>query len=157
MKWGSLENKIKSALYGHQSEVDVDALWSAIEPGVDAINRRKKRKGLIWFWILGAALAGLGGYYYQRTHINQGQPQSQVGSFAQVENLNAEAQATRLEAKQDKAQVSTTDIGSPTPERQEYLPITPFPSIRPESPNSLPKNSSTAQLPWPAKKRKPQQ
>jgi hypothetical protein len=127
MKWGSLENKIKSALYGHQSEVDVDALWSAIEPGVDAINRRKKRKGLIWFWILGAALAGLGGYYYQRTHINQGQPQSQVGSFAQVENLNAEAQATRLEAKQDKAQVSTTDIGSPTPERQEIPADNPFP------------------------------
>lgn len=147
MKWVSLENKIKSALYGHKSEVDVDALWSAIESDVDAINRKKKRKGLIWFWILGAVLAGVGGYYYQRTHINQGQPQSQGGSFAQMERLSDEAQTTRPEAKQDKGQVSTTNVGNPTPERQEIPIENPIPQHPIKKPASFTKkqlDSSTA-------------
>ncbi|MBK9013349.1 MAG: hypothetical protein IPM82_04325 [Saprospiraceae bacterium] len=58
MKWESMEDKIKAALLGHRTEVDADAIWAAIEPGVDAINRRKKRRGLIWFIFAGVVLAG---------------------------------------------------------------------------------------------------
>ncbi len=66
MKWQQFENKIKAALQGHQSEVDADAIWAAIEPQVDAMNRRKKRQGFVWFWLVGLALAvGAWGYFYQ--------------------------------------------------------------------------------------------
>ena len=58
MKWPLFENKIKDDLSAHRSEVDVDALWSAIEPEVDAINksRKKKRRGILWFWLAGGLL-----------------------------------------------------------------------------------------------------
>lgn len=66
MKWQQFENKLKSALRGHQSTVDADAIWVAIEPQVDALNRRKKRRGFVWFWLVGLALAvGTWDYYYQ--------------------------------------------------------------------------------------------
>ena len=67
MKWQSIENKIKTALSGHRSEVDADAIWAAIEPGVDAVNKRKKRRGFfLWFWLAGVVVAGSAlGYFYQ--------------------------------------------------------------------------------------------
>jgi hypothetical protein len=66
MKWQQFENKVKAALQGHKSVVDADAVWAAIEPQVDALNRRKKRRGFVWFWLLGMALAlGAWGYFYQ--------------------------------------------------------------------------------------------
>lgn len=52
MKWPLFENKMKKNLSAHRGEVDIDALWSAIEPEVDAINegRKRKRRGVLWFW-----------------------------------------------------------------------------------------------------------
>ena len=66
MKWPLFENKIKDELSSHRSEVDVDALWSAIEPQVDAINqsKRKKRIGIIWFLLAGTLLLGSGAVFY---------------------------------------------------------------------------------------------
>lgn len=67
MKWQSVENKIKIALSGHRSEVDVNEIWAAIEPQVDAMNKRKKRRGFfLWFWLTGVVLAGGAlAYFYQ--------------------------------------------------------------------------------------------
>ncbi|MEO1262307.1 MAG: hypothetical protein AAFZ15_26105, partial [Bacteroidota bacterium] len=76
MKWPLFKNKIKDELSAHRSEVDVDALWSAIEPQVDALNRtkRKKRRGLIWLLFAGVLLAGsTAGYFFlgnSKTHKN---------------------------------------------------------------------------------------
>ncbi len=65
MKWPLFENKIRKSLLGHQSAVDVDAIWAAIEPQVDAINRRKKRRFML-FWLLLPLLVahGIGFYIY---------------------------------------------------------------------------------------------
>ncbi|MBI1225063.1 MAG: hypothetical protein GC192_07470 [Bacteroidetes bacterium] len=63
-----MENKIKQTLFNHQSEVDADAIWAAIEPEVDAINRKRKRRGFIWFLLVGVVLVGSSvGYFYQKT------------------------------------------------------------------------------------------
>ncbi len=66
MKWPLFENKIKDELSGHRSEVDIDALWSTIEPEVDAINKtkQKRRFGIIWFLFAGALLLGSGAAFY---------------------------------------------------------------------------------------------
>lgn len=68
MKWPLFENKIKDELSSHRSEVDIDALWSAIEPEVDAINQSKRKRRFIIFWFLLAGVlmlgGGIGGYYF---------------------------------------------------------------------------------------------
>lgn len=89
MKWESLENKIKAILYGHKSEVDVDALWAAIESDVDAINRKKKRRGVIWFWFGGLVLVGSAvGYFYKHATLDgviQALPTVEVGQQSKSE------------------------------------------------------------------------
>lgn len=61
MKWPKFEQLINKRLSKRQAEIDVDALWAALEPEVDAINR-KKRRGLGWLWFPiggGLLVAGL--------------------------------------------------------------------------------------------------
>ncbi len=57
MKWQKFDKKVNNELSGHQSEVDIDALWGAIEPEVDAINaeKKKRRRGVFW-WFFGGLL-----------------------------------------------------------------------------------------------------
>lgn len=68
MKWPLFENKIKDELSSHRSEVDIDALWSAIEPEVDALNQSKRKRPFVIFWFLLAGVlmlgGGIGGYYF---------------------------------------------------------------------------------------------
>lgn len=72
MKWESLEDKLKDKLTARRPHVDADAIWAAIEPEVDAINRRKKRRGFIWIWWLGAIVAsGAIGYYFYTSNNGQ--------------------------------------------------------------------------------------
>ena len=60
----NFDKKIKQEMSAHRATVDADAIWKAIEPEVDAINeKRKKRRGLIWFLLAGLLMAG-GGYYF---------------------------------------------------------------------------------------------
>ena len=66
MKKDFFYNWHKDKLQNHDVDVDVDALWAAIEPEVDGINdRRKKRKGFylflfgLFFFVLGAGFMGL--------------------------------------------------------------------------------------------------
>ncbi|HFA49315.1 MAG TPA: hypothetical protein ENJ95_09890 [Bacteroidetes bacterium] len=73
MKWQSFENKVNKELSGHRSEVDVDALWKAIEPEVDAINRekRRKRRGMFWLLFAGLLLLGSGAGFYFFNNIGK--------------------------------------------------------------------------------------
>ncbi len=54
------DNKIKESLHNHTSDVDVDGLWAAIEPSVDAINasNKKKRRGVFWWLFAGLLVTG---------------------------------------------------------------------------------------------------
>lgn len=61
MKWRKFDKKVNNELSGHQSEVDIDALWGAIEPEVDAINseKKKRRRGAFWWFFGGLLLLGM--------------------------------------------------------------------------------------------------
>lgn len=51
-------------ILSHQTEVDIDGIWAAIEPQVDIINAEKKRKKRYFFFFLfGAILLAGGGIY----------------------------------------------------------------------------------------------
>lgn len=62
MKWEKFDKKVNSELDGHQADVDIDALWGAIEPAVDAINtdKKKRRGGIFWWFFGGLLLVGMG-------------------------------------------------------------------------------------------------
>ena len=58
----------KEEVLSHHSEVNVDEIWAAIEPQVDIINAEKKRrKGLLFFFLLGAILVTSAGLYLWQT------------------------------------------------------------------------------------------
>ena len=53
------KNRLKDELFNHKSNVNIDEIWSAIEPDVDAINAEKKRKrraGFLWLFGAGSML-----------------------------------------------------------------------------------------------------
>lgn len=50
----------KSVLKKHTSEVDVDAIWAAIEPEVDGINVERKRRRGFFFFLFGLSMVILG-------------------------------------------------------------------------------------------------
>ena len=61
---------IKNKTKHHESDVDIDAVWAAIEPEVDKINadrQRKKRGGYWWLW--GAVLLLGGTFYYLNNNL----------------------------------------------------------------------------------------
>ncbi len=93
MKWESLEHKIKAAFFGQQAEVDVDAIWAAIEPEVDAINRRRKRRGFVWFWLAGLLLlGGAFAYFYQKAATTQHELPQRTAAVAQSSEPKTEEQ-----------------------------------------------------------------
>lgn len=62
MKWEQFKNRFKKDARQQEVDVDVDAIWDAIEPEVDAINKDKPRRKPFPFWILfgGMLVAGMG-------------------------------------------------------------------------------------------------
>ncbi len=65
MKWNLFKHKLKNEARQERDAVDVDALWSAIEPDVDAINEKdkKKRRGFFFWLIFGGAVAFTAGWF----------------------------------------------------------------------------------------------
>ena len=61
MKWDSINKELKGNIQSHNSVVDIDEVWSAIEPEVDIINAQKNRKNRLIFWLTmtGVFLIGL--------------------------------------------------------------------------------------------------
>jgi hypothetical protein len=87
MKWPLFENKIRQSLRSHQSEVDVDAIWAAIEPQVDAINRRKKRRFML-FWLLLPLLVahGIGFYIYLNDGTHEDKAKTALNTMNSTNN-----------------------------------------------------------------------
>ncbi len=97
MKWPLFENKIGKELSDHRSAVDVDALWSAIEPDVDRINaaRKKKRRGFLWLWFAGLAAVGFGIGFYLLNNENETQNGQTTERMAQEISTTNTADADR--------------------------------------------------------------
>ncbi|MCC6723409.1 MAG: hypothetical protein IT258_02785, partial [Saprospiraceae bacterium] len=87
MKWPLFENKIRKSLRSHQSEVDADAIWAAIEPQVDAMNRRKKRRFILfWFLLPGLLLSGMVFYVFYENNLGLNTVEKSVNTDASIEN-----------------------------------------------------------------------
>lgn len=119
MKWPLFENKIKDELSSHRSEVDIDALWSTIEPEVDAINQSKRKRRFIIFWFLLAGVlmlgGGIGGYYFlnndkvtEKTIIAGNNSEEKTIEEKQEQNLNTDKTINNIQ-EGDKETVKTID------------------------------------------------
>lgn len=51
MKWNLFNTRLKKEAQQQEYVVDIDALWSAIEPDVDALNEDKGKRRRIFFWM----------------------------------------------------------------------------------------------------------
>lgn len=61
MNWDKYTEQLKSDIDQHESIVDPNEIWAAIEPEVDLINAARKKKdrfGAYWFWV-GVGLVAL--------------------------------------------------------------------------------------------------
>ena len=76
MKWQKFEDKIGQRLFQHQPGLDVDELWAAIEPGVDQINKKNKKRRA-WFWLFLIALpisvSCIGAFYFKELPYTKAQ------------------------------------------------------------------------------------
>lgn len=53
----SFDNKARKQLSAHQPDVDPAAIWGAIEPGVDALNAKRRKRRMFAWWFF--SLAGI--------------------------------------------------------------------------------------------------
>lgn len=62
MNWEKFNNRLRKDAEGQNNDVDIDSIWSAIEPQVDEINteKKKKRRGLFFWWGAGILLLSVG-------------------------------------------------------------------------------------------------
>lgn len=103
MKWNAFIDRLKSELPGYASDVDADAIWKGIEPAVDKINSRKKRRP---FWLPLLLLTGLltvGGAAYLVFNGNSGEHQQvfvadDQGEAAEDVDENAPSGNSELQA-----------------------------------------------------------
>ncbi|MFT4665560.1 MAG: hypothetical protein ACI9XB_002516 [Gammaproteobacteria bacterium] len=51
MKWDLFKNRLKRESQQQEDAVDIDALWSAIEPDVDALNGKEDKRRRFFFWL----------------------------------------------------------------------------------------------------------
>ncbi len=115
MKWPLFENKIRKSLHNHQSEVDADAIWAAIGPHVDAINRRKKRRFMLFWFLFPLLLAsgtGLYIYYSENLGLKKTETPLNTGSFAN--NEVEEKPAINANDNSSKTLPGTKDNGNDT-------------------------------------------
>ncbi len=84
MKSRNFDKSIQQNILAHNSDVDINAIWAAIEPQVDVINQQQenKRRRIFWLSLLMAALLLLtGSLYFFNTPNN-----TDVAASASVEN-----------------------------------------------------------------------
>jgi len=56
MNWNRFKIKAKENIQNHEADQDFMEIWNAIEPKVDLLNRKKKKKPFILFFLLGSTI-----------------------------------------------------------------------------------------------------
>jgi len=63
MRWDFFKNRLYKEAQQQEDAVDIDALWSAIEPDVDALNADKGKRRRLFFWMFfGVGLTFMAGW-----------------------------------------------------------------------------------------------
>lgn len=157
MKWQPIENKIKSALADHRSEVDPAEIWGAIEPQVDALNkRRKRRRFFLLFFLVGLLITGSGlAYFYQTENGSTEEPLSEMPVVIKADQASTPSKMSPLqpatssgvppiEAADPKAEKGVTPAGQPIVPVPIFIPdktreATPVPeNLHPQAAISTP-------------------
>lgn len=60
MNWEKFTNRFRKDARRQEDEVDMDALWAALEPEVDELNRKGKKRRPFFFWLLFGGVLALG-------------------------------------------------------------------------------------------------
>ena len=60
MKWEQFRNRFKRDARQQEVDVDMDAIWEALEPQVDELNKEEPRQRRFVFWILLAGILAIG-------------------------------------------------------------------------------------------------
>ncbi len=72
MNWDDLHQRLNKDTHENVSSEEVDSIWSAIEPEVDRINGRRRRKKVGWlFFALVGMLAFAGGLFLMNLNSNE--------------------------------------------------------------------------------------
>ena len=103
-----MNKNVNNNINDHHSEVNPDDIWTAIEPRVDALNAKKKRKRrafILFFCGLGVAIMLSGGLYQYSTMSSQ-DARSNKKSSTTTEVVNKETKPLTTKAKAVK---STTE------------------------------------------------
>ena len=96
MNWEKFNNRLRKDAEGQNNDVDIDSIWSAIEPEVDAINTEKKknRRGIFFWWGAGILLFSvgmwfLGNQFSQKENIVQNTDNQIITTDHKNTDLNA--------------------------------------------------------------------
>ena len=62
MNWEKFHNRLSKDAEGQNNEIDIESIWTAIEPQVDEINieKKKKRRRVFFWWGTGVLLLSVG-------------------------------------------------------------------------------------------------
>ncbi|MEN0004483.1 MAG: hypothetical protein AAF798_10075 [Bacteroidota bacterium] len=130
MKWQVFKNRFSKEARQEEAEVDIAAIWEAIEPQVDALNKKKKRKkrGFFWLFFIGvAAMVAFSTYWI--THSSTDLPneakseQLLVPSVIQQQQQESDIDCPPVIAQATSTpSIATLPTPSTTPKSQVPLP-----------------------------------
>ncbi len=84
MKWEQFKNRFGKSARQQEVDVDMDALWEALEPQVDELNKEEPRRRRFIFWILFAGILIIGARLLLVT--NGGEEQDMMAQEEIIEN-----------------------------------------------------------------------
>lgn len=103
----------KRTLQKHTEEVDIDAIWAAIEPQVDAVNvERKRRRGFLFFLSLaciGIIAAGFFSLFVNKAPVNTQHISNSSNTIARTTK-----EGTHIDANISKHLIEPVQNGTPT-------------------------------------------
>ena len=112
MNWDQLKSKLKHEVSEHPSSVDIDEIWTAIEPEVDKINaeKHKRKGGLIWLLFLGAIISVVVVYTLLNSKDAPATPNKIEQTKGEQVVMNSEESAALSETKHKEEVKSNPEI-----------------------------------------------
>ncbi|MFK8006507.1 MAG: hypothetical protein AB8H03_09055 [Saprospiraceae bacterium] len=110
MNWDKFNNRLRNDAEEQNNDIDIDSIWSAIEPQVDEINteKKKKRRAIFFWWgtgilLLSVGLWFLGNQIFQKENTAQNIDNQTVTSKTKIitkannPNLEVESPTIKLD------------------------------------------------------------
>ncbi|MFK7807891.1 MAG: hypothetical protein AB8F74_08855, partial [Saprospiraceae bacterium] len=107
MKWDGFKNRLKKESHEQKQDVDIDAIWAAIEPEVDAINEKDKDRKEFVFWLFfGGILALTTGLFF---YVMNGEIEGEIVAAENIEIEIIEKENKKIENSTNNSFRNTTE------------------------------------------------